>query len=234
MTDDLPDQLRRLWGVPLESRLGRPAELDVARVVGAAVDLADRDGLAGVTLPKVAKELGVTPMSLYRYVGSKDELLVLMRDFAVGPAPEISPDAGWREGLTLWAYAELAVYQRRPWLPQVPVSGPPSGPNQIAWMESALRVLRDTGLAWPSKVGTLMLFSGYNRNHALLFQELGEDRVEEEQRYGMALMKLIDPERFPETAKLFASPTFQTPGDDYAFGLERLLDGTEAAIARAL
>jgi AcrR family transcriptional regulator len=96
--EEAPIALRRLWGVAVASRLGRPAELDVTRVVQAAVELADRDGLSGVTLPKVAKAVGFTPMSLYRYVGSKDELLVLMRDHAIGEPPEISAETGWREG----------------------------------------------------------------------------------------------------------------------------------------
>jgi AcrR family transcriptional regulator len=116
-------------------------------VVQATVELADRDGLSGVTLPKVAKAVGFTPMSLYRYVGSKDELLVLMRDHAISEPPEISAEG--------------------------PISGPPAGPNQIAWMETALRVLPDTGLDWPEKVGIMMLLSGYVRHTALLAQELG-------------------------------------------------------------
>ena len=59
--EDAPIELRRLWRVAVASRLGRPAELDVTRVVQAAVELADRDGLSGVTLPKVAKAVGFTP-----------------------------------------------------------------------------------------------------------------------------------------------------------------------------
>ncbi|MEK8173536.1 TetR/AcrR family transcriptional regulator [Streptomyces sp. M19] len=76
-----------------------PAALDTERVVRTGVELADRDGLGGATLPKIAKELGVSPMSLYRHVGSKDELLVLMRDVAIGPPPEATADAAdWRAG----------------------------------------------------------------------------------------------------------------------------------------
>ncbi|MFB4289794.1 TetR/AcrR family transcriptional regulator [Nonomuraea sp. ATR24] len=87
MTSDdfVPPALRRLWRLPESSRLGRPAALDVDLVVAAAVEIADRDGLGGVTIPKVAKSLGFTGMSLYRYVGSKDELLTLMADAAAGP-----------------------------------------------------------------------------------------------------------------------------------------------------
>ena len=102
------------------------------RVVRAVVELADRDGLAGVTLPKVAAALGFTGMSLYRHVGSKDELLTLMVDAALGPPPALPESSGWRADMRHWAGAERDVYRRRPWLVRVPVSGPPSGRTRSA------------------------------------------------------------------------------------------------------
>ena len=125
---DIPVELRRLWGLTQSSTVGRPASLDVARVVHAAVGIADRKGIAGVTLPAVAKALGCTTMALYRHIGSKDELLVLMQDAAIGAPPAIStPEEGWRDGLRQWAAAERGVYQRRPWLSRLPVSAAPFG-----------------------------------------------------------------------------------------------------------
>jgi AcrR family transcriptional regulator len=253
MTDEeVPVELARLWRLSTTSRLGRPAELDVDQVVRTAVDLADREGLAGVTLPKIAKALGFTAMSLYRYVGSKDELLVLMRDFAAGAPPEIttSPDE-WRKGLRQWAIADRLTNRRRPWLARLPISGPPAGPNQIAWLEAGLRTLRDTGLDWAEKVGVLTLISGYVRHMSLLSEELahgrvgtGLDQAQTEQNYGRNLARLVDPSRFPETTELFASGVFEAPppehtsGDpvvdhDFTFGLDRILDGVAAAIAHA-
>lgn len=248
--DEVPASLRRLWGLSTSSRLGRPAELDLQQVLRSAVELADRGGLAKVTLPRIAKALGYTAMSLYRHVGSKDELLMLMRDFASGPPPAItSPPEAWRAGLREWARAERRLYQRRPWLARVPISGPPAGPNQIAWMETALRILRGTGLDWAQKVGILTLVSGYVRNATLLSQELahgreraGIDQAQSEERYGSSLAKLVDPARFPEMARLFASGLFQAPvgpasddsakDPDFSFGLEQTLDGVAAAVGR--
>ncbi|MGP4021280.1 TetR/AcrR family transcriptional regulator [Saccharopolyspora sp. 5N708] len=237
----VPAELRRLWRVPTSSRLGRPAELDVDRVVRAAVELADQHGLGGVTLPKIAKELGFTTMSLYRYVGSKDELFVLMQDFAMGTAPEIDVEpADWREGLRQWAAAERRVNHRHRWLAQVPVSGPPIGPNQISWLEAALRVLRTTELDWAQKIGVVMLISGYVRYTTVLSEELetgraaGVDEPEATRRYGESLAKLVNPEDFPEVAGLLASGVFNNspgPGEDpaadpdFTFGLDRILDG---------
>ncbi|WP_225802653.1 TetR/AcrR family transcriptional regulator [Streptomyces sp. NK15101] len=245
--DTVPAALRRLWRLAESPRLGRPAALDVDRVVTAAVETADRDGLDGVTLPKVAKGLGVTGMSLYRYVGSKDELLVLMGDHALGAPPRFDA-ADWREGLRAWARAQRAVYRRRPWLAQLPVAGPPSGPHRIAWMEAALEILARTPLDWAHKIGTLSLIGGYVVQTVRQDHELARGRAEgqgqsdAERAYGRALAKLVDPERFPETARLFSSPLFEAgPADtsdaaigdaDFTIGLELILDGIATRIER--
>jgi AcrR family transcriptional regulator len=238
---DPPALLGRLWRLAGTSRLGRPAVLDVETVVRTAVDLADREGLAAATLPKVAKALGFTPMSLYRYVGSKDELLVLMHDSALGRPPRIgTPD--WRDGLRQWAAAARAVNRRRPWLNRIPISGPPSGPNEVAWLESGLSILRDTDLDWSGKVGCLTLLNGYVRHATLLSQDLAQgrgagNRADAERDYAHALVELIDPADYPETARLLRSGLFETAADDpaldedFAYGLERVLDGIAAAVA---
>ncbi|MBA2695032.1 MAG: helix-turn-helix transcriptional regulator, partial [Actinobacteria bacterium] len=69
------------------------------RIVGAAIEVADVDGLAGVSMSKVAARLGFTTVSLYRHVRNKDELILLMQDAAVGAPPERAepaPDGGAR------------------------------------------------------------------------------------------------------------------------------------------
>ncbi|MCD0443447.1 TetR/AcrR family transcriptional regulator [Glycomyces sp. A-F 0318] len=242
---EVPVELARLWRIAPESRLGRPARLDVGAVVDAAVALADRDGLAAATLPKVAEALEVTKMSLYRHVGSKDELLVLMRDAAQGPPPASLEGTGpWRERLRGWAEAQAAVLERHPWLVRMPVTGPPSGPNGIAWFDAGLRALRETGLDWGAKVGVVMLVSQYVGGAAELAQGLaagrgtGLDQAAAEQSYGRAMAALVDPGRFPDAAALFGSATFEatgpdTGGHDFRFGLELVLDGVAAAVERA-
>jgi AcrR family transcriptional regulator len=246
----LPLELRRLWGLWRPAARGRPPSLDLERVVRAAVALADRSGLEGVTLPRIGKVLGYSAMSLYRYVGSKDALLSLMGDVGAGAPPEItSSPAAWREGLRRWAAAAREVNHRRPWLARLPLSGPPAGPNQVAWMEAGLRVLRGTGLRSAEKLGLLMLIGGYVRQMSLLSQDLahgrkgsGLDQVQAERLYGRSLSRLVDPDRFPETARVLASGVFGAPArpprddpaadPDFTFGLERILDGAAVAVAR--
>ncbi|MBF5001557.1 TetR/AcrR family transcriptional regulator C-terminal domain-containing protein [Nocardia sp. BSTN01] len=247
MTDrEVPDHLARLWRLPVDAKLGRPAALDVDRVVTTAVELADRDGLAAATLPKIAAALGVTPMSLYRHIGSKDELLVLMSDAGMGAPPEL-PSGSWRSMLRAWALAQLDVHRARPWLTQLPVTGPPSGPNTVAWMDAGLRAVRETSLDWPAKVEVIMVVSGYVREafvtarqleHAMAAAEL--DPAGALHDYSRHLRALVDRERLPDMAALLASGLFDAiepaeaePDSDFAFGLDLILDGVAATIAAA-
>ncbi|PXX57401.1 TetR family transcriptional regulator [Nocardia tenerifensis] len=251
MADDTPpSELVRLWRLPTGPRLGRPAGLDVDQVVRTAVQLADEDGLTGATLPKIAEKLGVTPMSLYRHIGSKDELFVLMSDVGTGTPPDFAaPVEDWRAALREWAHALWSMHRRRPWLTQLPIAGPPSGPGTIGWMDAGLRAMRATGLDTGTKVGVIMVVSGYVRQADLLAQQLEQGRrttglneSETNRDYGRHMARLVDPERFPDAAELFASglfesappPTADDPSrDDFEFGLELVLDGVAATIARA-
>ena len=79
------------------------ADLDVDRIVEAALDLVDREGAAGVTMRAVADALGVTPMAIYRHVADKSALVKLLVDAAIAERPLPAPTGDWREDLWLMA-----------------------------------------------------------------------------------------------------------------------------------
>lgn len=241
----VPDFFRRLWRLPAaQHRLGRKSTLDVDAVVSTAVRLADEGGLEAATLPKVAEELGVTAMSLYRHVGSKHEMLQLMMDAASEPCPPTPSEApGWRAGLRRWATDLWSLYRVRPWIPRVPIHRAPSGPHQIAWLERGFEQLAATSLGWNDKLAALTLLSGFVRQSALLQQELeagrdpGQIQSESERAYGETLHHLVDPKRFPHTAAMLASQvlaaeTADLDGRDRDFvaGLEIILEGLAARV----
>ena len=245
--DAVPDFFRRLWRLPTApARLGRRSTLDVETVVATAVRLADEGGLEAATLPKVAKKLDVTPMSLYRYVGSKQELLQLMLDAASPPQASAAEPSGWREGMRLWASDLWELSMARPWIPRVPIYRSPSGPNQIAWLERGFAQLADTGLGWGDKLMVLTLLTGFVRHSALLAQDLEEGRsghseAEDKDGYARALRELVTPERFPHTAEMLASAAL-VPSDepagaavrtDFDAGLDLILDGLAQQVAES-
>jgi AcrR family transcriptional regulator len=251
----LPPALAIAWGRTKPATRGPRAGLTAAAIVRAAIDIADADGLAAVSMSRVAEHLGYTPMSLYRHVPSKDDLLALAQDEAFGDPPDLAPaDAGrrtdhWRAGLTAWARDLLAAYSAHLWLLDIPIAGPPAMPRSIAWFERALTVLADTPLTHGERLSVVLLLSGYSRGRAQLMRDLerGRERsgLDEDQvvdQYGRVLARLVTPDRFPALHAALHDGLFTAGGADgrepgsgddeeFEFGLQRILDGVEAHIA---
>ena len=236
----LPASIEAAWGIRGRPNKGPRPGLSLERIVRAAVRVAASDGLAAVSMSRVAADLGVSTMSLYRYVDAKDELLALMADLAYEPPPARSgPEEGWREGLSRWAWAELAAFRRNPWVLRIPISGPPVTPNAIAWLERGLDCLRDTGLREDEKMSVILLLTGFVRNEATLdadisaAQAAGATQPEVMSSYGRLLARLTDRETFPALHAVIASGVLDEPDDmdaEFIFGLERVLDGIETLI----
>jgi AcrR family transcriptional regulator len=232
----IPASLAAAWGRRERPSRGPKPGLRLERIVEAGVRVASSEGLAAVSMARVAQELGTSTMSLYRYVAAKDELLMLMVDAALGPPPPIAPDEGWRQALSRWAWSQHERMGQHPWAVRVPISGPPATRNQLAWMEGVLWSLRDTGLAEDEKASVLLLLSGYVRNEATLTAELmasGFISDEAMMGYSRLLRTLTDSDRFPALHALLESGVFDRadpPEKEFGFGLERILDGVEALI----
>lgn len=239
MEKGLPASIETAWGIRERPARGPKRGLSLDRIVGAAVEVASSEGLAAVSMSRLAAELGAATMSLYRYVATKDELLALMVDAAFEAPPAAVPRERWRAALSRWAREHLAVLRRHPWVVRVPLSGPPITPNQVAWFERGLWSLRATGLAEGEKVSVLLLINGFVRNEAILKSDLqatagaGSTVASAGSSYWELLSTLVDPQRFPAISAVLAADTFdQTddPDGDFNFGLERILDGVAALV----
>ena len=241
---ELPRGLALAWGVAASPNRGPRRELSIERIVDAAIELADADGLDGVSMAKVAARLGYTTMSLYRYVTSKDDLLLLMQEQALDvEAPPAHEPPDWRAELREWVLFTKTVLGTHPWYLDIPVQGAPLTPNNLRIVESGLRALRDTPLDQEEKMSVILLASNYGKSAAQLERDLaraveaagGNDKVLGG-AYEAVLRDLVDAERFPYLRPLVETGAYVGEGliDDGAFGLERLLDGIQAYIdARA-
>ncbi|MFH8794784.1 TetR/AcrR family transcriptional regulator [Streptomyces sp. NPDC017941] len=198
----LPPSLEVAWGLRERPAKGPRPGLSLGRIVDAAIGVAAAEGIGAVSMGRVAKELGVSTMSLYRYVSARDELYVLMQDAAYGPPPPAPGDVtGWRARLEWWARAQRAVFHRNLWLLRIPISSPPASPHALSWMERGLAALDGTGLDESRRISVIMLVGGYVRNEATLMADLtaavaarGETPAEVMRRYERTVGALIGPD----------------------------------------
>jgi AcrR family transcriptional regulator len=237
----MPASLAAAWGVRARPAKGPKPALTLDRIVAAAMDVADAEGVAAVSMAKVAAALGASTMSLYRYVAAKDELLALMLDAATGVPPAMDvPPGDWRAGLTAWARAMRTAVRSRPWVVHLQLSGPPITPQQMAWLERGLAFLRDIGLPPQHKLSVIMLVSGYvwRESQLMIDIEAAMSRDDKWQKmllnYGANLAALADPATFPELTALIDAGIFDAPDDpddDFNFNLDRILDGIATLIS---
>src|SRR5579872_892858 len=239
----LPGGVAAAWGVRERPHKGPRPALSLGRIVAAAVLVADAEGLDAVSMGRVAAELGTAPMSLYRHVSSKEELLTSMVDTAWGEAPEPPvPGEGWRAGLSRWAWALRAGARRHPWVIRIPLNSLPIMPNEVAWFENALACLADTELTEARKASVIMLLAGYVRNLATTEADIaaairasGLAPMEWMAAYPRMLAQLADPRRFPALSKFVAARVFEIedgPDDEFILGLDRILGGVEVLSRR--
>jgi AcrR family transcriptional regulator len=235
-TDELalPHAIALTWGVAARPQRGPKRELSIERIVETAISIADADGLAAVSMSRVATALGFTTMSLYRYVTSKDDLLLLMQDGVLDATPpEPADDSGWRIQLRQWVLFTIALYRKHPWYGEIPVSGVPMTPNNLRIVDSGLRCLRDTRLTDQEKMATILLASswakgvgGIEHDLAVSTARTGDPGRAQGAPYLAALRELVTEELFPHLYPVLASGAYTDEEyDDFAFGLERLLDG---------
>lgn len=237
---ELPPVVARMWDREPTTRRGPRPRLDLTTITTAAIEIADNEGLAAVSMSNVAAQVGVAPMALYRYVGSKDDLLTLMADSAVPPPPE-RENLSWRAYLATWTRLTRDLLLSRPWLLDLRPSTPPMGPRRLLWLDRALEALSDTGLDDGQRFNAATVLNGYALADATLKHSLGaggrELGAEGAAEYGEILTEVLDPATYPALSAMMRSgllrdSTGWTEDADFRFGLDLLLDGIEALIAR--
>lgn len=242
-TSKLPPGAALSWGLVKPPQRGPKRELTIPQIVETAIAIADKDGIAAVSMARVAAALGFTAMSLYRYIPSKNDLLLLMQDAVCAiPIPPESEDGSWRDMMRAFVRASVNAFKEHPWYGDIPITGIPLTPNTLQIIDWSLRSMRDFPLNEYEKMSVVLLLSSYSRSVGLIERDMrlaiqagSSPETFSGIDYGAALKSLVRPERFPYLHPLVMSGAYTSEPeagsdapDDFEFGLERILDGIQA------
>ncbi|WJV44438.1 TetR/AcrR family transcriptional regulator [Streptomyces flavofungini] len=239
-----------LWGRDTRGSRGPARGLTLDRIVEAAIEVAEREGPAAMSLRRVAARLGVGVASLYTYVPGRAELEALMLDaVAIGRTLPHEWPGDWRAKLTALAHDDWREIRRHPWVLELGAAEQVPGPNMLRWLDSALRIFDGTGLSETEKLSAIETVDAYVRGLGRLRGQGGE-RVESGAGPGAAsgdgaegtaedtkerdevLGRLVDFGRYPALSRALAAGGTPYSGAPFEFGLERLLDGIEQLVLR--
>ena len=231
--------LRVAWGLSEPAARGPRAELSPAQIVETAVAVADEQGIGAVTMARIGERLGFSAMSLYRHLGSKEELLALMIDSAAR-FPDVPATGDWRAGLSTLARHAMVAYRAHPWLLDVPTSMVNILlPGGVHTTDTVLRILRDVPLSQDEKLAILLAFTVTLRAYATLARDLTSQARVFTPAVTELLGQVITPDRYPDLAAvlergLYADPeSAEEMDEDLGYALERLFDGIAVQIEQA-
>jgi AcrR family transcriptional regulator len=183
--------------------------LSKERVLRAAVELADGDGIEALSMRRLAKELGVEAMSLYNHVKNKDEILSGISDLVTSEMELPSDTVDWKSALRRSAISAKEVYLRHPWASSLVLSSHDGGPASLRRSEWTLRTLREAGFSKDVTYHAYHILGAYVQ--------------------GVTSMHLSFPYKPEEVAGLASDFLRQLPQDEFTYLIEHVLQHTEPA-----
>jgi AcrR family transcriptional regulator len=213
----------------------RPARAPLSQdaIVHAALRVLDRDGSAGLSMRRVADELGTGPASLYWHVANKDALVNLIIDRVAGevPLPEPDPDH-WQEQLREWLLGVRRVFERHPGVAALTLGRVPTGPNVLRWAEWTLALLRGAGI--PDRIaafagdllGLYLGATGYEAAMPPMTSATGEPlSVEESVATIRGYFASLPADQFPNVVATVDHLVEGGPEERFELGLDVILRG---------
>jgi len=219
-----------LWTPERVGKRGRRPSLSRERLVRVAIELADTEGIAAVTMHRLAALVHSKAMSLYRYVPSKEVLLECMWDAAMGDPPRLR-SRRWRSNLTRWAAGSFERLEQHPWLIELATSVRSVGPRWTGWLEVGLAAMTTLPLNASEKLALLTAIDSHLRSAARLrFGAKADPQWAAD--FGRMLQKSAADDAYPTLGAMVRRGEFGVPGMSmeqmFEFGLDRILDGVEA------
>jgi AcrR family transcriptional regulator len=221
------------------SKVAEPARLSRDRIIRAATQLADAEGIEGLTMRRLAEELDAAPMALYRHVANKDDLLDGMIDLVFAEL-DVPTGSGWRAAMRERALGMRQALLHHPWAVGLMEGGTP-GPASFRHHNATMGSLREQAtLSFPMAVHAYSAMDSYIYGFALQETTLpfrdADEAVAEAERRQSAAESVTTPEAFAkeypflfEIAQQLGESRYDY-GAEFAFGLDLVLDGIERLV----
>lgn len=232
--------MESIWTRP---RNASPARETLSRdqIVRATMDLLDAEGLAGLSMRKLAARLDAGATSLYWHVQTKDDLIDLVMDEIYGEVDVPSPElAGWRPGVLLLAHNLRAAVLRHGWLPEVIYTRPSIGPNAVAMGSRGLALFEAAGFTGRDidyAMGTVLSYVFGNANSQAAWQASLRRRGSSMDEWKTEVLKEADQvtaghQQMRESVdRRRVMDADQLQNESFAFGLDTLLNGLELRLS---
>ena len=210
------------------SRAEARAPLSRERIIDAAVELADREGLGALTMRRLGQGLGVEAMSLYKHVTDKDDILDGVADRITAEYEVPARDIGWREALRRSAISAYGVLRRHPWASTVLESRTNLGPARLRYVDGVIGVMAAAGFSMPVIGRAFMALDSHI--YGFILQESAWTFEPDDPAAAEAFGRRLAGDEYPNILAMT-----QAVGEDpeltrvdFTFGLDILLDGLEA------
>ncbi len=226
---------------------GQPSGLDRDRITEVTARLLDAEGLARFSMRRLAGELNVTAMSVYWYVDTKDDLLELALDEAMGEMrlPDAEADEDWRDQVRALAREYRGLLVRHPWVSQLVGTYLNIGPNNLAYSRAVQRVVRRTGLPANRLTSTIsavfQFVYGYGTLEGHLSTRAAATGMTLDEYFQDAMSTATESPQaadlIRDSQEMMAARGGDTVAEmlerDFEFALELLIAGIETIVARA-
>lgn len=197
-------------------------------MLGAAINLADNDGIDALSMRKLGQELGVEAMSLYNHVRNKEDILDGMVDVVFSQIDLPSSGVDWKSAMRQRAISARRVLLRHPWAIGLMESRIQPGPATLRHHDSVIGTLRKAGFSIEMAAHAYSALDSYIYGFTLNEQTLPFDTSEEVAEVAGNILRELPATDYPYLAEM-AIEHVMKPGYDYGaefeFGLDLILDG---------
>ena len=198
------------------------------RIARAGLALADRDGVDGLSMRRLAEKLGVGTMTLYGHFRDKRDLLDAVNDAAIAEAELPRLRGSWRQRIQQLIAHSRELFSRHPCVVEIWARQPVLGTGALRWVETGLETLEQAGFEPEDAVKAFRLLVVYTYGFTLFSRPRSDAAAREKTRAALASLPGDVYPRLREAAAPFAGA--MASDEAFAYGLERILDGFEAKL----